>query len=41
MIIRNPNWLTEILWSRTSYAKEKMLSPFKYLPEAGCIADFV
>ena len=29
MITRNPNWLTEILWYKTSYAKTKILSPFK------------
>jgi hypothetical protein len=29
MVIRNPNWSTEILWHETGYAKEKMLSLLK------------
>jgi hypothetical protein len=29
MVIRNPNWSTEILWYETGYAKGKMLSPPK------------
>jgi hypothetical protein len=29
MVIRNPNWSTEILWYGTSYAKGKVLSPLK------------
>ena len=29
MITRNPNWSTEILWYKTDYAKEKMLSLLK------------
>jgi hypothetical protein len=29
MVTRNPNWLTKILWYKTGYAKEKILSPFK------------
>jgi hypothetical protein len=29
MVIRNPNWSTEMLWYRTSYIKGKMLSPLK------------
>jgi len=31
MIIRNPNWSTEILCYETGYTKGKMLSPFKRL----------
>jgi hypothetical protein len=30
MIIRNPNWSTEILWFGIGYTKEKMLSAFKH-----------
>jgi hypothetical protein len=29
MVTRNPNWLTEILWFRTGYVKEKILSLLK------------
>jgi hypothetical protein len=29
MVTRNPNRSTEILWYRTGYLKEKILSPFK------------
>jgi hypothetical protein len=29
MVIRNPNWSTEILWYGTGYVKGKILSPLK------------
>jgi len=30
MVIRNPNWSTEILWYETGYVKGKILSPLKH-----------
>jgi hypothetical protein len=41
MVTRNPNWSTEILWYGTGYAKRKILSPLKRLPQAGYIAGFI
>jgi hypothetical protein len=41
MVIRNPNWLTEILWYMTYYVKGRWYHPLSVLPEASYIAGFV